>query len=67
MTIKELNQTLGIMHTIYPYEDENTQIAIERDPVGYRVVQIATFDKSGVEVSLRKNVTGEGRTKECRE
>ena len=57
MTVKELHQTLELMHTIYPYVDENTQIAIERDPVGFRVVQIATFDKSGVEVILRKNVS----------
>ena len=31
MTIKDLNRTLGIMHTVYPYEDENTEIKIEPD------------------------------------
>lgn len=31
MTIKDLNRTLGIMHTVYPYEDETTEIKIEPD------------------------------------
>ena len=31
MTIKDLNRTLGIMHTVYPYEDEKTEIWIEPD------------------------------------
>ena len=31
MTIKDLNRTLGIMHTVYPYEDEKTEIRIEND------------------------------------
>jgi len=31
MTIKDLNRTLGIMHTVYPYEDEKTEIRIEKD------------------------------------
>lgn len=31
MTILDLNRTLGIMHTVYPYEDENTEIKIEPD------------------------------------
>ena len=31
MTIKDLNRTLGIMHTVYPYEDEYTEIKIETD------------------------------------
>lgn len=46
MTIKDLNRTLGIMHTVYPYEDENTEIKIESDLKSWdtNIVHLKTYD-----------------------
>ena len=45
MTIKDLNRTLGIMHTVYPYEDEYTEIWIEPDlKSGETTVHLRTYD-----------------------
>ena len=46
MTIKDLNKALGIMHTVYHYEDEYTEINIESDlrPGEKSIVKIRTYD-----------------------
>ena len=46
MTIKDLNRTLGIMHTVYPYEDEYTEIKIEPDSRSEvtNIVHLRTYD-----------------------
>jgi hypothetical protein len=46
MTIKDLNRTLGIMHTVYPYEDEYTEIWIEPDLKSgeANIVHLRTYD-----------------------
>ncbi len=45
MTIKDLNRTLGIMHTVYPFEDENTEIKIELDLRSLETnVHLQTYD-----------------------
>lgn len=45
MTIKDLNRTLGIMHTVYPYEDEKTEIRIEPDLRSMEMkVHLKTYD-----------------------
>ena len=46
MTIKDLNRTLGIMHTVYPYEDEYTEIKIEPDLKSgeANIVHLRTYD-----------------------
>ena len=47
MTIKDLNRTLGIMHTVYPYEDEKTEIRIEPDlrSEEVNIVNLRTYDE----------------------
>lgn len=46
MTILELNRTLRIMHTIYPYKDEYTEIKIEPDLRSgeANIVHLRTYD-----------------------
>ncbi len=45
MTIKDLNKTLGIMHTVYPYEDEKTEIWLEPDLKSMETnVHLRTYD-----------------------
>ncbi len=46
MTIKDLNRTLGIMHTLYPYEDECTEISIKPDLRSgeANIVHLKTYD-----------------------
>lgn len=46
MTIKDLNKALGIMHTVYPYKDEYTEINIGLDLSSgeKRIVSLRTYD-----------------------
>jgi hypothetical protein len=62
MTIKELNRTLGIMHTVYPYEDEKTEIWIEPDLRSevLKRVTLRTFDaEKDTIITLERNAEHE--------
>lgn len=59
MTIKQLNDVLGVMHTIYPFKPEITHV---RSLVDFRTetlgrVEIATTDvETGVYIVMEKGV-----------
>ena len=62
MTIKDLNRTLGIMHTVYPYEDEKTEIWIEPDLRSevLKRVTLRTYDaEKDTIITLEKKVEHE--------
>ena len=45
MTIKDLNKTLEIMYTVYPYKGEYTEIKIEPDLKSMETnVHLKTYD-----------------------
>lgn len=46
MTILDLNRTLNIMHTVYPYTEDYTEIKIESDLKSgeANIVHLRTYD-----------------------
>lgn len=62
MTIKDLNRTLGIMHTVYPYKDEYTEIKIEQDQRSgeTNIVHLRTYNvEKEIMVTLEKRAEHE--------
>lgn len=59
MTIKQLNDILDEMHTIYPFKPETTRLGDFRDMVmdTLRQVEITTTDEAtGIQIVLVKGV-----------
>ena len=59
MTIKQLNDVLDEMHTIYPFKPETTRLGDFRDMVmdTLRQVEITTTDEAtGIQIVLVKGV-----------
>ena len=54
MTIAEMKRTIGIMRGVYPFDDEDTEIATMRDPytgmMGY--IELTTKAEDGTVVTL---------------
>lgn len=65
MVIKDLNRTLGIMHTVYPYKDEYTEIKIESDlkSMGANIVHLRTYDaEKQTVITLERRAEHESNT-----
>ena len=59
MTLKQLNDVLDEMHTVYPFEPDKTRLGDFRDinMAASRQVQIVTTDEStGISIVLTKGV-----------
>ena len=59
MTIKQLNNVLDEMHTVYPYKPETTRLGDFRDIVmdAIRQVEIVTTDEAtGIQIVMTKGV-----------
>ena len=59
MTLKQLNDTLDQMHTVYPFKPETTRLGDFRDLTtdALRQVEIVTIDDAtGVQIVLTKGV-----------
>lgn len=59
MTIKEFNDVLNVMHTIYPFKPETTHLGDFRDVQfdALRQVEIVTTDEeTGVNIIMTKSV-----------
>ena len=62
MKIAELYKTLVLMHDVYPFEDEKTEIATMRDPItgemGY--IELRTEAEDGTVVTLGRKYERSG-------
>lgn len=59
MTLRQFNETIEQMRTIYSFSDNNTRLMDLEDPrfVGARQVEIITKDeRTGIDIIMRKTV-----------
>lgn len=64
MTLKQFNDTLEEMRTIYPFKDETTRLGELRDlnSDSLRQVEIVTTDEeTGIQIIMSKGVYNAGR------
>lgn len=62
MTIKELNDVLDDMHSVYPFQNDKTMFGSIRDirnMTPNNVEIITTDEKTGVQIIMSKAVTAE--------